>query len=942
MMAPINGQVFDSRNNNIKLGHLNVCSLNPSKSKFLEIYEIIQRSKLDVIGISETWLTEHTSTKAVEIEGYSFERCDRMNQRGGGVGLYISTGFVYNVLFQESFYESLHSRFELLVVEIVKGDSKIIVGVLYVPPSVDILCAEGILSELSLKHENIVLMGDLNCNLLNLTSTACSRLISLSTRNNLHLVHNNSPTHFDAFHRSFSLLDVFLVDCDSKVREFKVLSIPSNISKHCLIALRYDFIPKVQQKSFKFRNLDSIDVIKLFEYVNRLDLNFILRLNDVNGIAEQLNHLCLHLLDKFAPFKTKYKKKRDKFPFMNSPEIKHFKGLRDMAYHDYMADDVRSPEKWRLYCILRNRVTKLIKAKKKEFSESYFNESNSKVLWKKINSSGAGSSNSSELPLSFNLNDLNKHFCNIPSNNIFTPQFDLIPDSPNAFSFRNIDLAELLIHLHAVKSNAVGFDEIPIKFVIQIFPVIGKYLLHLFNTVLTTSSFPECWKVALVNPIPKKKTPIAFNDVRPVSILPALSKAMEIVMRSQMDEKLDFDELLYKYQSGFRKNFNTTTAMLDITDSIRQMNDRGLCTFLFSFDLSRAFDMVDHKLLVYKLKTRYSFSNSACNLLKSFLSNRKQMVFNKGSFSELEEVNQGVPQGAILSPLLFSLFLNDLASAPASMMKLRFFADDIQSVVCCRPENQESFIRIINEELQRIYFWCLNNGLRLNESKTNVMNFCKSVPSSHFNNCFQINNHYLSLVDELTCLGFTIDRKLCWDKHIDQVIRKINYGLKSLYQCNLNLPFSVRKKLAHALLMSRLVYGIEIFSGTGLEFLNKLRKCFNKIIRFVYKIPWRGHVTEFVKKFIGCNFNNFIAARCLIMLYKTLKFKQPQYLLRRFVFSRSQRTLNINTPTYNRRIMKLSFCFRASQLWNRWIPMNIRDLSLSISTFKLNVKSYLE
>lgn len=199
------------------------------------------KSNLDVIGISETWLTPYISSEAVKVNGYSFVRCDRIGRRGGGVGIYISEKFNYVILKSLSFYESSNNCFELILVEILSYDSKIIVGVLYVSPSSHISSIENYLSEISVQYDDIILMGDLNCNLLD-TNTK-EDLLSICHRNNFTVVHNNMPTHFDSFHHSSSLLDVFLVSYESKVCGYRVVSMSASISKHSMIERFYIFDP---------------------------------------------------------------------------------------------------------------------------------------------------------------------------------------------------------------------------------------------------------------------------------------------------------------------------------------------------------------------------------------------------------------------------------------------------------------------------------------------------------------------------------------------------------------------------------------------------------------------------------------------------------------------------------------------------------------------------
>ena len=193
-------------------------------------------------------------------------------------------------------------------------------------------------------------MGDLNYNLLNPSNRVI--LLSFCHINNLTAKHNNSPTHFDSFHRSSSLLDVFLVAREDKVLSYKNFPVPSYISKHYFIQFNYIFNPAIREKKYKIRNLDGIDIDVLLNHAMELDLVNIFRLSDVDQIAGTINYNCLLLLNCYAPYIVKRVNfsKKYKYGFMNSNEIKNMKNLRDVVYRDYKESIERSQVKWKLYC----------------------------------------------------------------------------------------------------------------------------------------------------------------------------------------------------------------------------------------------------------------------------------------------------------------------------------------------------------------------------------------------------------------------------------------------------------------------------------------------------------------------------------------------------------------------------------------------------------------
>lgn len=333
------------------------------------------------------------------------------------------------------------NKYEFALIELKILGKVIAIATLYVPPHSNITDSEEMLSNFSNKYEDFILMGDLNCNMLSVSSS--QNLINICNRNNLHIHHNNLPTHYDTFHGSQSILDVFLLSKKDNIIVSKQLYISPSISKHSLISICYDItVPKIE-KSFTYRNFKNINVDELLSYATRLDLEMILQTSDVDIQLDIINSNLLHLLNKFAPIVTIKRKKSSKFPFMNNPEMIQAKTTRDLAFKAYKEDGLNQPQKWLTYCCYRNRVTKMIKKAKKDYAEQIFNPNqSSKVIWEKIRDAGVPSKKSDSTNISLDVNLMNIHFSRTPDLNIFVPSLSPINEHSSSFSFRNIDLEE--------------------------------------------------------------------------------------------------------------------------------------------------------------------------------------------------------------------------------------------------------------------------------------------------------------------------------------------------------------------------------------------------------------------------------------------------------------------------------------------------------------------
>lgn len=913
----------------VKIGHLNVQSLNPSLPKFPDIYNLFLNSNLDVIGVSETFLKPAVFDKAIEIPGFKVFRCDRMDRIGGGVLFYVSNKLDAKCIYSYSNSGNISSCYECLFLEIKLQSSVLLLGVAYVPPSSSPLALEETINSLSNKYENFVLVGDFNTNLLSLVGS--SLIENLCIRNNINVKHNNTPTHYDVYHNSQSLIDFFLIDSIGKVNCSSQCSVSASISKHSFIFIDFGCSPirYSSPTSYSYRNVNAIDVNALLDEACHIDLSPILRTSDVDLQLSLLNDAFNILLNKFAPIITKTRTRKQKFPFIKNPDLKASKVLRELAFSEYKRNP--SSQNWSVYCRNRNKVTKLIRKLKIEHSSNLFSPSlPTKKIWSTLKSLGT-TSTQEEISSSFDVNSVNNYFVQNCSPSLLRSDTTL-PEHSNSFSFRSIDSNELWIAMCSVKSNAVGFDGTPIAFIRMLFPAFNQFFLFFVNSIFTTSKFPAPWKKAIVLPIPKKPNPSSTDDLRPISILPAFSKVVEFLIKSQIENNISLDSLIFKYQSGFRRSHNTTTAILEFTETIREELDSNKLFFSVSLDFQKAFDVVSHSILLSKIKSSFLFSTSACNLLHSYLSDRSQCVKIGSELSDFKMVSSGVPQGSLLGPLLFSFFINDIPLCLKSC-SARLFADDFMISKSCIFDDLDTTITNINDDLARISNWANLNNININPSKTKAICFTSKKLSMR-KDLLKINDTNIEFVNKLKFLGFFLDKALTWSDHINATISKVNFSLKRLYNLHTFLPPHVKKQIAHALLISVLSYGIEVISGTYQYNLNSLKLCINNIARYIFSVSRRAHISNFVSSFLGCSFENFIKIRCLLSMFKIIYHRQPLYLYEKVRSTRSLRNSYLIPPCHRHTIMQNSFFVRVTKYWNSLPDPDNKLFQCSPLTFK--------
>lgn len=915
-----------------KIGFLNVRSL---LGKLSDVPLILSNANdpFHVFGFAESRLTDSISDDIISIPGYLPLRKDVKDKLQTGIIAYVHQSVNHKLLSNFDVY-----NIECLWIEVnLKGSKPIVIGFMYKNSAEHVDWYDrfnDMMDNVWNAYSEVILLGDFNINLLERHDNWKNMVDSC----NLHQL-INTPTRVTV--QTQTLIDHIYVSNPQNVIEH---SVPVyGLSDHFPVCITWSKrgtkIPRCVHKKISFRSYKNFNTEEFLSDLSKADFSAVYQHTNPDIALAVWYNTFNYIFDRHVPYRTKRVKHKARPPWLNE-EIYAAIKIRDKLLSKTGNDEAFKKQ--------RNKITAMKRAaKKKYFSELISSKSDTKSIWKAINYlSGKRSSPviATELPVDC----LNKHFSTVAEKvitNDYTRENDLLLlrdycESKNIFTHLDIDffsVHEVYKELSLLKqSKARGFDDLDSKILTMSAPIIAEHLTYIYNLCIEKCYFPQAFKDAKVIPLFKSGNPNDPSNYRPISILSTLSKPLEKHIKQSLLSHFTKFNLFHSNQSGFRKNHSCHTALTNLIEQWHSNINKDQFTGAIFVDFAKAFDVIDHSLLERKL-VLYGVAPKTIKLIASFLCNRRQKVCQGMTTSDFMQIEYGVPQGSILGPILFSVYINDLPLYISGACEL--FADD--TTLHNTHKHANSVCADLEKDIGNLEKWTKLNHMALHPQKSKFMLVTTRQKRQNIKYNLKemcLDGKLLEEVEAHKLLGLTIDKNLSWSSHVSYQSKKLSQKVFQLNRIKYFIDQHTRKLFFHAYIQPDIDYASTCWDLASQNCLKLLHRLYKRSLKLILKkssslLPGDYKILNILPFDLRCRYNKGV------LMYKIMNHLSPTYLYEKFKTITVRNKFPIFVPHPRTDLFMSSLSFSGSKLWNE-LPGYLKEKH-SLQSFKAAYHKYL-
>ena len=869
----------------LSLCHVNIRSARKNLGDF-ENYLNMLNHDFTIIGLSETWLNDNDSD-LYGLCGYKVIGHHRVDRAGGGVAVCVQD----HVCFKERPDLSYFSEdCESVFIEVEKGhqqqSSNVIIGVIYRPPNHDISSfndkMNSIVNVVRRENKTCYLLGDYNIDILNYASHVhTAQFVDMMSSNGfLPLI--TRPSRVTA--TSATLIDnIFTNDIGDINHSIQGLFI-TDISDHFPVFHIAKQMEIEEKDAYIYKRLyGSQNKDNFCHAMSNISWDEISRATDTQQAFDTFHKHLVEMYNKHFPKIRVKKKYNNRKPWLSEGLRNSIKQKNKLYLKFKKVSSALNDESYNCY---KRKLQQLMKvAEKQHYHDLLVEYSNdikkSWVVIKSIINKNKKPHIQGRFKIGENLITSDKELISNKFNDFFinigptlAKSIPCVKKSPLSYLGNRLTESIYLAPVNeneigqlikSLKDTTAGFDDLNSMCLKISSRFLLKPLTHICNLSISQGIFPEQLKIANVIPLYKSDDSMSFNNYRPISVWCVLSKIFEKIMYNRVAAFLEIFKILHDNQYGFRKKSSTHVALLTFIDKVIEAIENGEYAIGVFLDFSKAFDTVDHQILLNK-PNHYGIRGCALSWFKSYLSRRLQYVTYNGSQSSQQMIKCGVPQGSILGPLLFLIYINDLRIVCKSTEPV-LFADDTN--LFSSGSNAISLQDGVNNDLAIIAEWLKVNKLSLNIKKTHFM--CFSARNKYRPGIsLQIDGEVIAEVNKSKFLGVVIDNKLSWKDHISFVCRKVARGIGVIIKARKVLHNESLKCLYYSFIYPYMIYCNQVWGSackTNIEPLQVLQKRAVRIILGVHpRSPSEPLFTTL--KFLNCkNIFKYLIGRLMYRIY---------------------------------------------------------------------------